>query len=121
MLGWPIGQERRQNRERDLDARIMDPAPQTQYQPTDADTPDDFAGDDGSKHSRGLPERKYASAHRGYREAIEDERGRIIRKPFAFEDDEDPPGELHSACDREWRHRVRRRNDGAQYEADWPG
>ena len=99
----------------------MDPAPQTQYQPTDADSPENFANDYGSKHSRGLPKRKYASAHRDDSEAIEYERGRIIRKPFAFENDEDPPGELHSASNRERRHHIRRRNNGAQYEADWPG
>ncbi len=65
MFGRPIGKERRQNRERDLDARIMNPAPQTQHQPTDSDSPEDFASDDRREHSCSLAERKYASAHCG--------------------------------------------------------
>ena len=41
MLRRPEGDERRQNRKRDLDARVTHPAPQPQHQPTDADPPDD--------------------------------------------------------------------------------
>ena len=99
----------------------MDPAPQAQCQPAHSDSPDNFAGDDGSKRSCGFPERKYASAHSGDRETVKDQRGGIICKPFALEDDKEPPGELHSASNGEWRHGVRRRNNSAQDEADRPG
>ena len=120
MLGRPIGEERRQNRERDLDARIADPAPQPQHQPTDRDPPENFPRHDGGEHCRGLTERKCAGADRGYREAIQDQRGRVVRQPFAFEDDQNAPGELQSARDGERGHRVRRRNDGAQQESHRP-
>ncbi len=98
----------------------MNPVPQTQHQPTDADPPEDFAGDNDSERSDRVGEREYASADRGYREAIEDERGGVICQPFAFEDDKDSPRKLQSASDRERRHSVRRRNNGAQYEAHRP-
>ena len=69
------------------------------------DTPLDQRVQGGGEASR-LAGRKYASAHCGYRETIEDERGRIVRKSLSFEDDEDAPGELHSAGDGERRHNV---------------
>ena len=64
-----------------------DPAPQTQHHPTDADAPENLAGDDGGEHPDRWPKRKGADAHGRDREAIEDQRGRVIRQSFAFEDD----------------------------------
>src|ERR1700730_14984017 len=43
ILRYPIGQERRQDRQGDLDAWITNPAPQPQHQPADADSPEYFA------------------------------------------------------------------------------
>ena len=100
---------------------IADPAPQAQHHPADADPPEKLAGDDGGKHADGLAERKCAGAHRRNGEAIEDERGSVVRQPFAFENDDEAPRKLHAARDRERRHGVRRRDDGAQGEAHRPG
>ena len=120
MLGRPIGEKRRQHRERDLDRRIVHPAPQAQHQPADADTPEDFADDDGDERSRGLTEREHAGAHRGDREPIEDERGGVVGQSLPFEHDQDAPGKLHPAQDRQRRHGVRRRDDRAQHETHRP-
>jgi len=57
---------------------------------------------------------------RHHREAIQDQRGGIIRKPLALEDDEDPPRHAELAGDGERRHHVRRRDNGAEQEADVP-
>ncbi|MGA8503329.1 MAG: hypothetical protein WB683_17390 [Candidatus Sulfotelmatobacter sp.] len=67
-----------------------------------------------------MTKRKYAGAHGGDREAVEDEGGGVICQSLAFEHDQDPLGELHSARDRERRDGVGRRDYGAQYEAHRP-
>ena len=54
MFRRPIGEERGEERQRDLDARIVDPAPQPQHQPADADAPDDLADYDGDERAGGL-------------------------------------------------------------------
>ena len=120
MLGRPIGEKRRQHRERDLDRRIVHPAPQPQHQPADADAPEDFADDDGNERAGRLTERKHAGAHGGDREPVEDERGCVVGQSLAFEDDQDAPGKLHSAQDRHRRHGVGRRDDRAQHEPYGP-
>jgi hypothetical protein len=91
--------QRRHDRERDLDARIVDPASQPQHHPTNADSPNNFAGDYRGESLRGLAARKYAGTHGGYREAIEDECSGIICQSFTLEDDKDAPGKLHSPSD----------------------
>ena len=66
-------------------------------------------------------EREHADGDGSYGEAIEDERGRIVRQRLAFEDDDEPAGELHSAGNGKGGDGIRRRNDGAEKEADRPG
>ena len=56
LLGRPIGHERREDREHDLDAGIADPAAQAKQEPADADTPHDLACDDRHKGAAGLDE-----------------------------------------------------------------
>src|ERR1700674_5008991 len=116
MLRWPIGKERRQDGERDLDARIVDPTPQTQHHPSNPDSPENFAGDDRGECSHGLAERKYTDAYGADREAVENERSGVICQPFAFEDDDYSSGDLRTASDVKRRHGVRRRDNCAQYE-----
>jgi len=70
MLGRPIGQKWRQNREGNLDARIADPAPQAQDQPANSDAPDDFAGDDCRKRRCGFAKGKDPRAHGNDRETV---------------------------------------------------
>ena len=68
-----------------------------------------------------VDERKRSRAHRHDREAIKDERRRVIGQPLALENDDQAPWKLHALRDRQGRHRVGRRNDGAQDEPDRPG
>ena len=58
---------------------------------------------------------------RRHREAVEDQRGGVVGEPFALEHDEDAARHAELARNRQRRHHVRRRDDGAQQEADAPG
>ena len=57
VLGRPIGEKRREDRQRDLDPRIADPAPQAKHQPADAD-PHTISPTTIAANVRGLAERK---------------------------------------------------------------
>ena len=91
------------------------------HEPADANSPDDLPCNDRHKAAGGRDERERSRAHRHDREAIKDERRRVVRQSLALENDEQAPRKLHALRDRQRRHRVGRRNDGAQYEADRPG
>ncbi len=65
--------------------------------------------------------RECAGRDRDDREAVEDERGRVVGEPFAFEHDQEPARQAKRARDRERRHHVGRRHDRADQEADRPG
>ena len=122
MLRRPEGEVWRQDRKGDLDARVSDPAPEAQHQPADADPPHELADDDGARsRNRCSSERKCPGADCGHREAIEDERGRVVRQSLALEDEEDAPGKLQPARDRQRRDRVGRRDDRAEQKSDRPG
>ena len=55
MRGRPIGKKRRQDREHDLRAWIVDPARRAEHQRANADPPKNFACDNGCEQSRALP------------------------------------------------------------------
>ncbi len=57
---------------------------------------------------------------RHHREAIEDQRGRIVGEPLAFQHHQNAARQADLARDRQRRHHVRRRDDGAEQEADRP-
>ncbi len=80
-----------------------------------------LASNDGGKDSGSFSKREEAYGDGSDGEAIKDERGRIVRQSLAFEDDEEPAGELHPAGNRKGGNGVRRRHDSAQKEADRPG
>ena len=120
MLRHPKGEERRQDREQDLDHRLVDPPPQAQHHPADADAPQDLADEDGGERSGRFAEREHPEAHRGDGEAIEDERGRIVGERLAFEHDEDAARDLHAARDGERGDGIGRGDDGAEHEAHRP-
>ena len=121
LFGRPVGDERRQDREHDLDAGIADPTAQAKHEPSDADSPHDLSHEDGRKAAGGLDKRERSSHHRGDREAIEDERGRVVGQAFALENDDQALGKLQSLRDRQRGNGVGRRDDGAQDKADRPG
>ena len=108
----------REQRQRNLDARIVRPAPQPQARPADADAVSDFADDDQRKGAGGLTEGKQPGAHRGDGKAVEDQGGRVVGEAFAFEHQHDAARQAYAADERERRDRIRRRYDGAEHEAD---
>ena len=77
--------------------------------------------DNKNEHSRGLAEREGAGADGGDRKSKKDERGGVVGEAFALENDENAPRKLHSARNRERRHGVGRRNNGAGQKTDRPG
>ena len=98
-----------------------DPTAQAKDEPADANSPHHLPNDDSHKAAAGVDKRKRSRTDRHDREAIKDERGRVIGQPLALENDDQAPRKLHALRDRQGRHRVGRRNDGAQDEADRPG
>ena len=79
-----------------------------------------LAGDDGGELAARLRQRKRAGRNRHHREAIEDQRGGVVGQSLALEHDQDAARQPELAGDRQRRHHVRRRDDGAQQEADIP-
>ena len=73
-----------------------------------------------AKVPAGLHRRELAGCDGHDRETVEDERGRVVGKTFAFEHHQHPPWQPKPPRDRERRHHVRRRDDGAEQEADAP-
>ncbi|MEY9454031.1 hypothetical protein ABIG07_002979 [Bradyrhizobium ottawaense] len=73
------------------------------------------------KFAGGERQREMPDHDGGQREAVEDQRCGIIGKPLTLEDDQEPPRHVEPARDRERRHHVGRRDDGAEQEADGPG
>jgi hypothetical protein len=82
--------------------------------------PTDLAHDDGAERAGRLRQRECAGDDGGDREAVEDERGRVVGEPFAFQHQHDAARQAEPARDRQRRHHVGRRDDGAQHEADRP-
>ena len=76
--------------------------------------------DDADEHAGRLRQRERARGDRDHREAVEDQRGGVIGEAFALEHDQDAAGNAEPARDRQRRHRVGRRNDRAEQEADIP-
>ena len=67
-----------------------------------------------------LRQRKHPGRNRHHREAIQDQRGGVVGQPLALKDDEDAARQPELAGDRQRRHHVGRRHDGAEQEADVP-
>ena len=120
ILRRPIGDERRQDRQHDLDARFVHPMAQAQHHPADADAPENLTHNDRGEHGGRVAKRKRARTHGGYGEAVEDERRRIVGEAFAFEDHGDASWKFEIARDGKGRHGIRRRDDGAQHESHRP-
>ena len=110
IFGRPIRDERREQRQRDLDARIADETPQPQHEPADYNAPDYFSDDNHRERRNGRTRGENPERDGGDREPIEDQRGGIIRKSLAFENDENAMGELQPPGDGEWRNDIRRRS-----------
>ncbi len=66
-------------------------------------------------------QRKRIEAHRNDGKTIEDERGGVVGEAFAFEDYLNAARQPQPPDDRQWRHGVRRRDDGAKDKTDCPG
>ena len=118
--GHPIGDIGRDQRQRDFDLRIARPVPRPQAEPADRGAEQHLAGDDGEEGAAGFRQRKHSGRNRHHREAVQDQRGGVVGEPFAFEDDENTARQPEPAGDRQRRHHVRRRDDGAEQEADIP-
>ena len=109
---------RRQQRQRDLDARIARPAAQAQAEPADGDAVGDLADDDEDEGAGGVGEGKQAGAHGGDREAVEDQGRGVIGEALALQHDDEPARHAETAHDRQRRDRIGRRDDGAEQKAD---
>ena len=91
-----------------------------QTEPADGCTEQHLADDDRGERARRLWQRKGAGRNRHHREAIQDQRRGVVRQSLALEDDEDAARQSELARDCQRRHHVRRRDNGAEQEADAP-
>ncbi len=121
MLGQPVGDVGRDQRQGQLDLRIPRPFAEAKGEPADADAEGDLTGDDEEEFAGRERQREMPDHDRGKRKAIEDQRRGIIGEPFALEDDQEPARHVEPARDRERRHHVGRRDDGSQQKGDGPG
>jgi hypothetical protein len=119
-FGWPIGGERREQRQDDLDAGVLRPSAQPQARKPDRQPECDLAADDGDENQYGRAERKRAERHRGDGEAVQDQRGGVVGEALALDHDHGPPRQAKPAGDRQRCDLVGRRDDGAEDEADRP-
>src|SRR5215203_3598921 len=120
MLRDPISYIRRDQRERDLDLRIAGAMAKPQTGPAHRNPEQHLERNDGRELACRLWQREYAGRNRRDREAIDDQRGRVVGEALTLEHDKDPARQSKFAGDREWRDYVRRRDDGAEQETDAP-
>ncbi len=114
----PEGGEGREQREHHLHPGFTGPAAQRQYAPADRQAPDDLSRHDQEEFAGGGRQRKGAALrHRFNREAEQDQGGRIVHQPFAFQDGEHALGQGEAPRDRHRRHSIGRRHDRPQHKA----
>ena len=119
MLGDPVGDVGRDQRQRDFDLRIA----RAVARPQGASPPPRRTASRRRRWRRTagrLRQRKHAGRNRRHREAIQDQRGGVVGQALALEHHQDPARQPELAGDRQRRHHVRRRDDGAEQEADIP-
>ena len=80
-----------------------------------------LADQDGGEGAGGLRQRERAGGDGDDREAIQDQRGGIIGEALAFQHHQHAARQSELARNRQRRDHVRRRDDGAEQEADAPG
>ena len=98
MLGYPVGKVGRHQRQHDFDARLARPAAQAQAEPADADAIGDLADTIGAKVPAAVRKGEVPVTIGRDREAIEDQRGRVVGEAFAFEDDQDAGAACRAAA-----------------------
>src|SRR5271156_309480 len=92
VLRWPVGNERRQHGEQDLDARVADPAAQTQHQPAGGNAPEDLADHNGDERAHRAADRENPAGRRRHGKSVKDQRSGIVRESLSFENHDDSPG-----------------------------
>ena len=120
MRRHPEGEIGRHQRQRDLDARLVRPLAQTQAEPADRETVDDFADHDQRERAGSLGERERpvltaTTAKRYSTSAVAS-----LARPSPSSTTTMRRGRPRLPRDGERRHHVGRRHDGAEQEADGP-
>ena len=81
MLGDPVGDVGREQRQRDLDLRVARTLAHAQGDPADGNAEQHLADHDDAEGARGLRQREQPGRDRRNRKAVEDQRGRVIGEP----------------------------------------
>ena len=120
LVGGDEGGVGRQQRDRDLGRRVVDPAPDLGDQESDHQPDRDPAG--GRSHElEPRVERREAPAHRGgHGHPVGHERGRVVHEALALDDVHEPARGADLAHDRRGGHRIGRRDDRAERKGQRP-
>ena len=111
-----VGNVRRKQGEQCLNRRIVQTLLQLDYEPAHDEANADAAGGDKEKLQARLGQRKRAGHHGGYCKTERDKRTGVVDQAFSFEDDNDLARHAQILSDRQRRHGVGRRDDGAEYK-----
>ena len=105
-LGRQVGEVPREERDRDLERRVVEPPAQLADQPADAEADRDAA--EHARHERepGVHEREAAGHDGRDGEAVGDERRPVVDQALALDDRDEPPRHAEPARDRRRRHRI---------------
>ena len=115
-----VGEVGGEERDRDLDRRVV----QTRANPgddgADRDADGDPAGDRHDELAARLERAEAARDHRGDRELVGHERGAVVDQALALDDRHRPSGHTEAASDRRGGDRVRGGDDRAEHEGFRP-
>ena len=120
MLGHPIGEVRRDQRQRDLDLRIAGAMAHPQADPAHRHAEQHLAGNNGGELACGDRQREHSGRNRGHREAIQDQRRGVVRQTLALKHHDNSARQSEPSRDRQRCDDVRRRDNGAEQESDAP-
>ena len=115
-----IGEVAAEDRDGDLDRRVVDTASDLTDHPADREADGDPAGDAEDEVPGSGRERKAAGHDGEHRVAVRDERGAVVDQALPLDEAADPTGEPEALRDRSGGRGVRRRDDRAENERHRP-
>ena len=120
LVGWKVGGERDDERDHDLDRRVVEPPKDLARDPTDQDADRDPADRRGDEARQSIGEDEGAADGRHHRRPIGNERGRIVEQGLALDEGHDDARRAEPTEDGGRGQRVRRRDDRPEGEGGGP-
>ena len=115
-----VGEVAAQERDRDLDGRVVQYPPKPPDEVADREPDRDTADDIDEEVPGGVEEREAAGHDRGDGEAVRDERGAVVDEALTLEQPDQAPGQSQPLRDRGCGGRIGGRDDRAEHEGLCP-